>query len=210
MPVLQRLSAASPTGRSWLMAGILFAMTFVVLALLAFVPALLHPDALLSDLGRDSSLTGRLPLWAFAMDKFHEKPLAGWGFDSLMSVLSTSDFGYGQLHNGYLDLLVRGGAIGLLLALVVVLRTLYLAVSQLRHPHRVAPALLTLILAILLHNITESSLFRASSVNSLLIVMSYTLLELYALSPVVLTMSPLHETRRRYSTHTAALPNFLR
>jgi len=210
LPVFQRLASASVSARRWMISGLFFATVFALLTLLAFVPELLRPETAASNLGRDATLTGRQELWAFAIEKILEKPVTGWGFDSLASALAGTDFAYGQMHNGYLDLLVRGGAIGLALALVIVLRALYLAATQLRSRHRLGAPLLALMLAIVLHNITEASLFRAASVYSLMLVLSYTFLELYATAPAVLRSRTENASRRTRPAHPATLPNLLR
>jgi exopolysaccharide production protein ExoQ len=210
LAVFQRLGTVSVSARGWLVSGLVLATTLVVLTLLAFVPELLRPETALSSLGRETTLTGRQQLWAFAIEKILEKPMTGWGFDSLASALAGSDFAYGQMHNGYLDLLVRGGAIGLVLALIVVLRTLYLAALQLQSRHCLGAPLLALVLALLLHNVTEATLFRAASVNSLLIVLSYTFLELYAAATAALRLHPSNASRSPRPANLSTLPNLLR
>jgi O-antigen ligase len=63
--------------------------------------------------GRDPNLTGRISLWEIGIEAVRERLVLGWSFDSQRSVMSTQfKIGYGQFHNGYIDLFVAGGLIG--------------------------------------------------------------------------------------------------
>ena len=82
---------------------------------------------------REITLTGRVPLWGYLLSEvFLERPLFGYGFGSLWTMesfrLSTQDFigwGYQVMigDNGFLDILLNGGIVGLTLFLVVYLQT---------------------------------------------------------------------------------------
>lgn len=85
---------------------------------------------LLDALGKDPTLTGRLPLWDFALKTLVESPWIGFGRASFFSAFSP----YGRLtgaiisggssyivphaHNGFIDLLLDVGVIGLGIFLV--------------------------------------------------------------------------------------------
>ena len=76
--------------------------------------------------GRDlTTVSGRTQLWTVAWSAFAEKPWGGWSFDSLATffdAVGAPNFPYNQFHNGWLDLMVRGGLIGLSLGLAMMIR----------------------------------------------------------------------------------------
>jgi O-antigen ligase len=65
-----------------------------------------------------------------------------------------------QFHNGYLDLLVRGGIVGSILLGYLILRKCFLFVRLARVNWRLFTTLASLSTAILVHNFTEASLAR--------------------------------------------------
>jgi O-antigen ligase len=131
---------------------------------------------------RHVTFSARRDLWQFMWDEIRQRPLTGYGFASFWAIDEAVQpslklgawFGsdgtiINEGHDGYLDLLVTTGAIGLLLGLMVVGRTFGLAWRVLGHalraPQRAAmPAAtagfhMVFLLAFLVHNVTESDLF---------------------------------------------------
>ncbi len=209
--VLTWLERDTVAGRLTKLAAITFIVAVALVAMLAFAPQWLLPDTALQSLGKDRTLTGRLAIWEFALQAYAAKPLFGWSFDSLASVLSTSNFSYGQFHNGYLDLAVRGGAVGLVLAMLVVLRLPLLAMAVARDQYRIGVAWLVAILAILIHNLTEASLFRTTHLYTLWLITGYCYLEFALRERIgVATGEARYEARRVAAASAAALPNLLR
>ena len=82
---------------------------------------------------RETSLTGRVPLWQYLIKEvFLVRPVVGYGFGSLWTLASfrtsTQRFvgwGYQVMigDNGFLDILLNGGIVGLALFLVVYMQT---------------------------------------------------------------------------------------
>jgi O-antigen ligase len=141
-----------------LITGVLVAsLCFVVLAVA--MPQLNILNGGLAALGRSSDLTGRLELWQYGWGRFLQRPLLGYGFDSLASILSGTNTTVGQLHNGYLDLLLRGGLLG---AAVFLLSFGQLVVRALATQVVAADGAWQLVtpVAILIHNVSESSIAR--------------------------------------------------
>jgi exopolysaccharide production protein ExoQ len=79
-------------------------------------------------LGRSSDLTGRTELWAFTLNMIAKRPLFGYGLSGFWMGASEESLSVqGQLgwspiysHNGYLEVLLSLGVVGLLLFLWVV------------------------------------------------------------------------------------------
>ena len=156
------LVAHSPTvSRKAMWTALLLGMLTGFLWLTLTAPELLTWDKLMAGLGRTRTLTGRLALWEAGWNAFLARPLEGWGFDSLASVTTVQRLGVGQLHNGYIDVLVRGGAVAGILTLAFLwttARNLWL-VRQTRRAD--ATAFAAALVAVLLHNVTEGSLVRS-------------------------------------------------
>lgn len=66
--------------------------------------------------------SGRLPIYQTSIDRFVESPLFGHGVDSIFYLSHTGYYS----HNIYLDLLVEGGLIYLLIFSYILIKTIYL------------------------------------------------------------------------------------
>jgi O-antigen ligase len=93
--------------------------------------ALIELGPILSLFGKDTSLTGRIPLWSYLVEKLViHRPWFGYGFGTIWSDPAFQDqtgrnMGWGMKimysHNGFLDVLIYVGVLGLGLFLLVVL-----------------------------------------------------------------------------------------
>ena len=148
---------------------------FVLLFLLIylFYPEKLGLEPLFHTLGREPSMTGRSYLWSRGFNAFLSKSIWGWGYDSNTSVLSKKVIRYGQFHNGYLNVAVAGGIIGFIFLLALILRALKLCIKLLKSHFEIATAFLVMLLAMMIHDIAESSFF--SPTNSLWLMFVYSL-----------------------------------
>ena len=124
----------------------------------------LNSGAVFEILGRNSSLTGRVPLWHFLLYKIGQHPWLGYGYVGFWSTENHAvwaQIGWTPLkaHNGYLDLWLELGLIGLglfVLNTVLVLgRGVKFVVS-----HRTLESQWPLLMLnlIVLHNLFESDL----------------------------------------------------
>lgn len=111
-----------------------------------------------ASLGRDSTLTGRTEVWSDVIPDVHEQPLLGHGFGSFWTDARRERYDIPTAHNGYLDILLELGGVGL------VLYTFW-ALSWARQLHRAlaedydwASLGICLLLMALLYNVTESAL----------------------------------------------------
>ena len=79
-------------------------------------------------LGRSSDLTGRTELWSFTLDMIAKHPFLGFGLSGFWMGASQESLSVQTLlgwtpvysHNGYLEILLSLGLVGLLLVLVIV------------------------------------------------------------------------------------------
>jgi len=139
---------------------LLFIITTGIMTLLIVIPAITNPEYLLQIVGRSTTLTGRIDIWKLGMEAISLRPWLGWGFDAHSSVSQALRMDIGQFHNGYLDILVKGGIVGLVFCLLFVFITMN---RVLKASFRITPELVTFaiyIIVFLLHNVTEATLGR--------------------------------------------------
>lgn len=139
---------------------VLFATTVAIVSLAVAAPELLRLDAVFGVFGRSGNLTGRTDLWALAIEAITQRPLLGWGFDSNVSVSRAVGLQFGQFHNGYLDLAVRGGLLGLMLVIGMAVHGLIRGLQVWEKSRYLALTSLSMLLFILVHNVTEASFAR--------------------------------------------------
>jgi O-antigen ligase len=109
-------------------------------------------------LGRDSTLTGRTDVWAGVLPAREQQPLLGYGFGSFWTDARRQFYDIPTAHNGYLDILLQLGEVGLVFYAVWLL-------SLTRQLHRALPQdfewaslAICLLLMGLVYNISESAL----------------------------------------------------
>lgn len=107
----------------------------VSLAAVAIIPMLLllpeYLEKILGVFGKDITLTGRVPLWEFLIAIGLERLYLGYGYGAFWqgpvgpSAPVWISFRWAhQAHNGYIDLWLETGLIGLLIGLILLLRVL--------------------------------------------------------------------------------------
>lgn len=172
LPVMVVLEGKRPS--SVLVVGIIGAAlaTSALMAAYLVKPELFIADHFFTAVGRTATFTGRTDLWKTAISAIGERPLLGWSFDALKSVrnLYSLPIRASHFHNGYLDLLVRGGATGLILVLVLLAQTAFNLLRIQAYRPRLFSVLTVLMTVLLLHNFAEASL--GSSPHSLWLMMS--------------------------------------
>lgn len=142
------------------------------------------------------------------MDYFGRSPLRGFGFDSLASILSASNTTVGQLHNGYLDLLLRGGVIAGCLFLLLAVRALARAFAA---AHVVGASWFAVVMiAVLLHNWTESSILRPVHQLWLMFLLACTAVYVADANATAAPEPVPNDRRIDRTARPAALPNLLR
>ena len=127
LPIVLLLSFLIPRLRSPLLAlmailGVPFLLNLLSLGSVIFAP--IH--GLIEHLMTDPTFTGRNVIWRFALDHVAQRPLFGFGYESFWGMPNLvaewnylESWGYraSDAHNGYLNLAVTTGLLGLALAL---------------------------------------------------------------------------------------------
>lgn len=128
-----------------------------------------HVGELASDLGKDTTMTGRTQLWAVALLFIQRHPLLGYGFGGFWrgwvgdSGLYWAAIGWKtpHSHNGFVDLTLDLGVVGLAVC-VIALATAFIAALKRARTARTTEAVAPLIMLsfIVLYNLTESSFLK--------------------------------------------------
>ncbi|WP_169746747.1 O-antigen ligase family protein [Demequina silvatica] len=171
-------------------------LPITLIALLGFaVPwAVRSLDSIIVFLGRDETLTGRTEIWDLVLEASAESPAAGYGWGGVWtSQVGRSiqeAFGYeaaNSAHNGYLEVLLEVGIVGLTLYVLTAAPALYRSVELAVSDRRFVS--LALVLSVLLaYNVTEARAVRP--VGTLI-------LALVAASSLGLWRVPRHRARAR-------------
>jgi exopolysaccharide production protein ExoQ len=135
------------------------------------------------DLGSFGTLTGRLPLWQSLMSAVAERPVFGYGLDSFYRtdndhvLQSQSLAGWRAMgaHNGYVDILLSLGVVGLFLFLLLVVPTFLRAWKRMAARSEASTFAALFAFALILQNMAEPFAFRPWSVWTALTVYSYML-----------------------------------
>lgn len=117
--------------------------------------------------GRDlATMSGRTQLWEIGWWAFTRRPLAGWSFDDLatfFNFVGGGNFPFNQFHNGWMDLMVRGGAIGLVLGLAMMIRFIWITARLWRIDPTAARISGVYFVAVMLENLSEAQLAVAGN-----------------------------------------------
>ncbi len=101
--------------------AVIYVLAVVFILVAAFV--LIDTDQFLAALNRDPTFTGRLPLWSYALEAGLDRPWLGYGYSGfwndnsalVQSIWAAIDWKAPSAHNGYLDIFLQIGVVGLIL-----------------------------------------------------------------------------------------------
>jgi O-antigen ligase len=164
----------SPAGRSLLI------MMALPIAIISAVSAQLIFEYTLQLLGRDATLTGRTVIWEGVIIALGGNSVAGGGYGAgwiivgpRLTALTGADVGHA--HNGFLDLLVDVGYIGVGLTLFFMLWLVGTAFGNLMRGIRpeVSALALTVVLFSLIGNMAGSFLLTHNTIYWVLMVVTF-------------------------------------
>jgi exopolysaccharide production protein ExoQ len=122
-------------------------------------------SGILDILGRDTTFTGRTEIWSGILPTAWEHSILGVGYGSYW-INPPLRFPLNMLthaHNGYLNIFVELGCLGLALLVAFLLSVFKMAQKALTWEVEWAAFAAGLLLILLFHNVTECSFLRASS-----------------------------------------------
>jgi exopolysaccharide production protein ExoQ len=144
-----------------------FAYLLLTLLLVAGIYCILaFPEPLFQILGRDATLTGRTRLWTMLLPVIANRPILGYGYAAFWTGLKPEVLGIwieaGRLvpvaDNGYFDLCLSLGAVGVCLFLYVFVRAFRSAIEFTSEPALIGVWPVTYLCIFAVDNICESGL----------------------------------------------------
>lgn len=161
------------------LAAILLFLGLSLATLLAAV-VILYPQIVLQLLGRDATLTGRAQLWAFVDHLIAQRPVLGYGYKAMFAqpwvdhwVVDALGWDAPHAHNGYREIILDLGFVGLFLVLPILLGTLIVAVRRLiARPDTPSLFAFLVITGYLLRNLTESDLLHHTNLVWVMVVIA--------------------------------------
>jgi len=135
-------------------------LLLVIATLFLFKPEIFSIDYLFKGIGRDSSFTGRTSLWDMGLRGFSAKPFFGWSEDNLFTYLRYYHQSFAQFHNGYLDFLVRGGIVSIILFIILLFKITISLIRLAKDNNINYIVIMAFVVPWLVHNITEASIYR--------------------------------------------------
>jgi O-antigen ligase len=149
-----------------------------ILILIAFMGAIAVALIAVSNLsaefsdvtGKNLTLTGRTAIWGLVLQQVATHPILGFGYSAFWSTNAesvnefiTNGFKPGQAHNGYLEIMLDTGALGLLLILLLARDALRRSRRLRRaHNHPSGEWLLPVTVALLIHCCAEVDFLRST------------------------------------------------
>ena len=146
-------------------------IAFILTILISSVFSLRGGGSLLGDLfqsiGRAATLTGRSDIWLDVISIASNHTLAGVGFGGfwigkIVNIPWNEDMTWtlGQAHNGYLDVYLQLGVIGLVILVGVLIRCIQKISDMFSHNFNYGLVMTTFFIVICFVNITESTFLR--------------------------------------------------
>lgn len=173
----------------------LLVLLFIQLVALLLVVVAYFLVPFLAAIGKDATLTGRVPLWALVDQDIGRRLFLGYGYQAFWTdanpaawrIWSAIGWQAPHAHNGYRDTLLSLGVVGLVLLLAVIVRGIRQGAQMIcRAPGEGWVWLNTYVAMMLVVNLTESNFLVQ---NDLLFILFVTALIMFAIR--------LPETRRR-------------
>ena len=165
---LYRLAWRDALGRAIFLCGVLLAMSAMVAA------AILNWDAVSRVLSDPAGLTGRAEIWQAILAYMRDHPFLGAGFGTIAHTGALSPLhdytsarwveAIADSHNGYLQILIATGGIGLVLALIAMVADPLVRFWPLDPARAGLKALLfALFVFVLLHNFLETDFLESDN-----------------------------------------------
>jgi O-antigen ligase len=132
-------------------------VTMLCISIFMLVGSALNLGSVFQLFGRDSDFTGRTSIWENALKAIQAHPLLGWSFDD-HAYLIQKGMQYPTYHNGYLDIAVSGGAVSVILMLLLLMTWAVGFAKPSRVAAQIAPFSASFVITYLIHNLTEASL----------------------------------------------------
>jgi exopolysaccharide production protein ExoQ len=155
-------------------------LTFIgTLSIAFYVWFVNEADTVLGTVGKDTTLTGRTELWPAVIEMIAKKPWLGYGYGAFWldgnsestTIVQTVQWNAPNAHNGFLDLWLGLGLLGLSVFLVGFIANLLRAIYLIRLDESYVNVWLLIYLTfIIFSNLTETTLVDQNSIEWILYV----------------------------------------
>jgi len=157
--------------------ALLVILAFLGISIFATIFVMENYVDILASFGKDATLTGRTDIWAIVIEKIKERPVLGYGYHGFWKpglgednpayglVIAKTGYQPAHPHNGFLQLGLDFGLIGLSLFFLSLLTTLTQAVlymSRSKKPESVIPILL--LMYCVMANISDTQLLEPNHI----------------------------------------------
>lgn len=144
--------------------GPISALFAIALALGIAIPVVgtAGTSAITEVLGRDATFTGRTQIWGDLLRVSARNPILGVGYGAFW-IHPPLSYSINESHNGYLEIYLELGLVGLLLLIATLFSFWFKTSSALRHQFAWSSFTLCLLVMAVVHNTTESSFLRSTS-----------------------------------------------
>jgi O-antigen ligase len=157
--VFSGLSLAKKRGKMPGSAGIIIVISIIMIygvAILFTGPS--NVAGIASAANRNDTLTGRTLIWGVLLPMAMQRPILGHGFGSFWITLKTTSLDILSSHNGYLDVLLGLGFLGIFLTAAFLLSFGRKAYRILFYDFNWGVLSICFLIMFVVHNITESSI----------------------------------------------------
>lgn len=159
LAVLSILSIQKFTHIKWLIISSFVLFMLLILLLPNLLNKILIPFANL--LGREATLTGRIPMWANLIKIGSQKPWLGSGFENFwlenyLKLWAKYTFRPNQAHNGYIEVFLNLGIFGFMLLIFFLFNNFINLIKELNENNFFPRLLFAFLIVILLNNLTEA------------------------------------------------------
>ena len=128
------IGGALMSRRNWRLYAI-FIYCSIIAVLFVIAALIIDSTAMFNLIGRDMSFTGRMPLWEMSLQAARARPLLGYGYNGFWTgdarivqyIWAMIDWKAPSAHNGYLDIVLQIGVIGLALYMWIWGKVVYVA-----------------------------------------------------------------------------------
>jgi O-antigen ligase len=188
-PIVYLMFTRSTANGVMIAVGSLVAVALAVMAVATFD---LSREWVLTAIFGDPTLTQRTVIWSALLQNLEQRPILGsgwaafWDIGNELNPINAPANSFvrdatviNTAHNGYIDIVLQAGVIGLLLKLLVIARLIYVYAGLVIDDEPALPdrrafaTLLACALAVAVNNMTESIIFRAGDPFSFTFQMIY-------------------------------------
>jgi exopolysaccharide production protein ExoQ len=144
-----------------LIGGSILTVTLAILMVIGITTPLLGGGAVgqyAGIVGRDQTLTSRTDIWAQLLPYVKRQPILGTGFGAFWTSQRAADVEVNEAHNGYLEVLLQMGAVGLFISCMFLFACAWDARATLAEDYDWGSLCICFVLMSVVYNVGEASI----------------------------------------------------